>query len=105
MENADALREALGKLVRRRQASTEAIMAMRTELGKTEAELEALRAKGATLATKLQKAEASFERLNATIIQTEDGYQRMIDTAQTLMDVVAMQMPALEEDAATAAAL
>ena len=98
MENAEALRHALEKLADRRRALCSSLETDRAKLAEVEKEIDALDSVRARLKDKIGRGEKAYARLDGTIQQTEEGYQRVLDTAQTLMDVVALQMPQLEEE-------
>ena len=98
MENAEALRQALQKLAERRLALGSSLEASRGELQAINDEMVTLETRREAIRAKIRKGDTAYERLDATITQTEEGYQRVLDTAQTLMDVVALQMPDLEEE-------
>ena len=96
MENAEALRHALQKLATRRAALGSRLQRDRASLARVEAETQELADRKETLAKGIRKTEVAFERIDETITQTEEGYHQVLDTAQTLMDVVALQRPDLE---------
>ena len=98
MENAEALRHALEKLAERRRALASSLDTDRTKLAEVEREIDGLDQVRTGLRTKIERGEKAYARLDGTIQQTEEGYQRVLDTAQTLMDVVSLQMPQLEEE-------
>ena len=95
MENAEALRQALQKLAQRRAELGAELERKRGELSTLSTSIADLQSKQALLESSIKADQTSFERMDAMITQTEDGYRQMLDTAQTLMDVVAMQMPEL----------
>tara|TARA_Y100000996_G_C22140744_1_gene486154 strand:- start:45 stop:356 length:312 start_codon:yes stop_codon:yes gene_type:complete len=98
MENAEALRHALQKLADRRRELCASLESDRARLSALDEQLEALGTQRENLSGKIQKGEKAYGRLDGTIKQTEEGYQRVLDTAQTLMDVVSLQIPQLEEE-------
>ena len=93
MENAEALRLALQKLAQKRAALGSELERKREELSTLNASIDELQSKRTALEASIEADQISFERMDTMITQTEDGYRQMLDTAQTLMDVVAMQMP------------
>ena len=99
MENAEALRLALQKLAQKRANLGAELASEREQLGQLNASIEELQGQRTALEAKIQTNQTSYERMDTMIGQTEDGYRQMLDTAQTLMDVVAMQMPELAGEA------
>ena len=96
MDTAEALQAILRKLAAKRTALEGKIKADSAEKSRLEDEISALRSRVEQLDAGLSVADAEFHKLDETIRQTEAGYQGMLDTAQTLMDIVSQNMAALE---------
>ena len=95
MENAEALKVALQKLAQRRATIGADLQRERAELAALDAQIQDLQGERDRLQTKIIADQKAYEKMDVMITQTEEGYRQMLDTAQTLMDVVAMQMPDL----------
>ncbi len=95
MENAEALRDALQKLTQRRATLGAELQQERDRLAELDVSLRDLQKQRDTLLSKIKADQTAYEKMDDMINQTEEGYRQMLDTAQTLMDVVAMQMPDL----------
>ena len=93
MENAEALRNALQKLTQRRASLGAELQQRRDRLAELDNGLRDLQKQRSELLAKIETGQVSYEKMDDMINQTEEGYRQMLDTAQTLMDVVAMQMP------------
>ena len=93
MENAEALKQALQKLAKRRAELGSELEVQHKELANLSTSIAELQKKRNEVEESIRNNQTSYERMDAMISQTEDGYRQMLDTAQTLMDVVAMQMP------------
>lgn len=92
MENTEALRIALHKLAAKRQGLSQTLEQQRGEIRELDIQLAALNAQREKLVGSIEESESAYNRVDQMMTQTEEGYQRMLETAQTLMDLVNLQM-------------
>ena len=98
MENAEALRLALQKLAQKRATLGADLQRERDDLQRLQEQIGGLEKNRADLEKRISADETAFEHMDTMISQTEEGYRQMLETAQTLMDVVAMQMPGIVDE-------
>ena len=93
MEIATALNNAIEQLNERKQEIQAKITDETTEIRTLTQQMTTMEERIETLTNSLSKSEGELVQLNNTIVETEAGYQKIVEAGKTLMTIVSQNLP------------
>lgn len=93
MEIATTLNNAIQQLNKKKMEIQEKIQSETSEIQTLTAQMNEMEERIETLTASLSSSEQQLVQLNNTIVETEAGYQKIVEAGETLMSIVSQNLP------------